>query len=83
MPKIMYNGIEYSATVPYRELQGILSAGQTSITFTDDIINTGRTIDYFTSIYGVTPVSIVVSSGSAVLTFKTQASDMEVKVRIS
>ena len=83
MPKIMYNGKEYPGSVPYRELRGILSAGQTSITFTDDIINTGRTIDYFTSIYGVTPVSIVVSSGSIVLTFKTQASDMEVKVRIS
>ena len=83
MSKIMYNGKEYPGSVPYRELQGTLSAGQTSITFTDDIINTGRTIDYFTSIYGVTPVSVVVSSGSMVLTFRTQASDMEVKVRIS
>ena len=83
MSKIMYNGKEYPGSVPYRELQGTLSAGQTSITFTDDIINTGRTIDYFTSIYGVMPVSIVVSSGSIVLTFKTQASDMKVKVRIS
>lgn len=83
MPKIMYNGKEYPRSVPYRELQGILSAGQTSIAFTDDIINTGRTIDYFTSIYGVMPVSIVVSSGSIVLTFNTQDTDMEVKVRIS
>lgn len=83
MPKIMYNNIEYPNFVPYRELQGILSAGQTSITFTDDIINTGRTVDYFTSIYGVTPVSVVVSSGSMVLTFKTQGTDISVKVRIS
>lgn len=83
MSKIMYNGKEYPGSVPYRELQGTLSAGQTSITFTDDIINTGRTIDYFTSIYGVSPVSITVTTGSVVLTFRTQASDMEVKVRIS
>ena len=83
MPKIMYNGKEYPISVPYRELQGTLSAGQTSITFTDNIINTGRTIDYFTSIYGVVPTSIVVSSGSVVFTFGTQITDVEVKVRIS
>ena len=83
MPKIMFNGIEYSVSVPYKELQGTLTAGQTSITFTDDIINTGRTIDYFTSIYGVVPTSITVTAGSVVFTFKVQAGDMEVKVRIS
>lgn len=83
MPKIMYNGKEYPVSVPYRELQGTLSAGQTSITFTDDIINTGRTIDYFTSIYGVIPTSITVTNGSVVFTFNEQETDMIVKVRIS
>lgn len=83
MPKIMYNGKEYSISVPYRELQGILSAGQTTITFSDSIINANRTIDYYTGVYGVIATSITVTNGSAVFTFNAQASDMIVKVRIS
>lgn len=83
MPKIMYNGIEYSVSVPYKDLQGTLAAGQTSITFTDSVINSNRTIDYFPSIYGVVPTSITVSSGSVVFTFEEQATDMTLKVRIS
>ena len=83
MPKIMYNGIEYTANVPYKELQGILTAGQTSITFNDAVINASRVIDYFPSIYGVVPTSITVSTGSVVFTFDEQESDMTVKVRIS
>lgn len=83
MPKIMFNGIEYSVSVPYKELQGTLTAGQTSITFTDSVINSNRTIDYFPSIYGVVPTSITVSSGSVVFTFNEQESDMILKVRIS
>ena len=83
MPKIMYNGKEYSVSVPYKELQGTLTAGQTSITFNDNVINSNRVIDYFTSIYGVMPTSITVTSGSVVFTFNEQISDMTVKVRIS
>ena len=83
MPKIMFNGIEYSVSVPYKELQGTLTAGQTSITFNDNVINSNRVIDYFTSIYGVMPTSITVTSGSVVFTFNEQISDMTVKVRIS
>ena len=83
MPKIMFNGIEYSVSVPYKELQGTLAAGQTSITFTDSVINSNRTIDYCPSIYGVVPTSITVSSGSVVFTFNEQESDMVVKVRVS
>ena len=83
MPKIMYGGIEYTATVPYKELQGTLTAGQTSITFSDNVINSNRTIDYFPSIYGIVPTSITVTSGSAVFTFEEQAADMTLKVRIS
>lgn len=83
MPKIMYNGIEYSDSVPYKELQGVLAAGQTSITFSDNVINSNRVIDYFPSIYGVVPTSITITSGSAVFTFNEQATDMTLKVRIS
>lgn len=83
MPKIMYNGIEYSDSVPYKELQGILTAGQTSITFNDNVINSNRTIDYYPGIYGVVPTSITVTSGSVVFTFDEQETDMTLKVRIS
>ena len=83
MSKIMYNGKEYPRSVPYKELQGILTTGQTSITFTDSVINANRTIDYFPEIYGVAPTSITVSTGSIVFTFDEQAVDMSLKVRIS
>ena len=83
MPKIMYNNIEYSDSVPYKELQGILTAGQTSITFTDSVINSNRAIDYYPSIYGVVPISITVTTGSVVFTFEEQSVDMNLKVRIS
>lgn len=83
MPKIMYNNIEYSDSVPYKELKGILTAGQTSITFTDSVINSNRVIDYFPSICGIVPTSITVTSGSAVFTFEEQETDMTLKVRIS
>jgi hypothetical protein len=83
MPKIMYNGIEYSACVPYKELEGTLLAGQTSITFTDNVINSNRVIDYYPSIYGIVPTSITVTSGSVVFTFEEQSEDMNLKVRVS
>lgn len=83
MPKIMYNNIEYSDSVPYKELQGTLTAGQTSITFNDSVISSNRVIDYYPSIYGVVPTSITVTSGSVVFTFDEQATDMTLKVRIS
>lgn len=83
MSKIMYNGKEYSVSIPYKELQGILTAGQTSITFTDNVINANRTIDYFPSIYGVVPTSITVATGSVIFTFEEQNVDMILKVRIS
>ena len=83
MAKIMYNGIEYPQCVPYKELQGILTAGQTSITFTDSVINANRTIDYFPSIYGVVPTSITITTGSMIFTFEEQSVDMNLKVRIS
>lgn len=83
MPKIMYNNIEYSDSVPYKELQGILTAGQTSITFNDNVINSNRVIDYYPSIYEAVPTSITVTDNSVVFTFEEQETDMTLKVRIS
>lgn len=83
MPKIMFNGIEYTANVPYKELQGILTAGQTSITFNDNVITTGRNIDYFISDFTVAPIDIVIAEGSMTLSFNAQVKNIIVKVRIS
>jgi hypothetical protein len=83
MPTIMYNGKEYPISVPYKELQGTLTAGQTSITFTDSVINSNRVIDYYPSIYEAIPTSITITSGSVVFTFEEQETDMTLKVRVS
>ena len=83
MPKIMYNGKEYPECAPYKELQGTLTAGQTSITFTDSVINSSRTIDFYSDVYGVSPTDILIETGSLTLTYAKQVNDITVKVRIS
>lgn len=51
-----------------------LTAGQTSLTFTDASITTTSTIEPYTDKWLVSPISITVNSGSCVLTFKAQSS---------
>ena len=65
-----------------KELTATITAGQTSLTFTDTSITTNSTIDVYTSVYGVNPEEMTVSSGSLTLTFDSQASDIGVKVVI-
>lgn len=65
------------------ELTATLTAGQTTLTFTDSNIQSSSVIDYYTSIFGVNPTDAVVTSGQLVLTFEAQDSDMSVKVRVS
>lgn len=62
---------------------GTLTAGQTSITFTDASITSSSTLDNaWTDDFGVKPTDIVITDGSITLTFESQASDLGVKVRI-
>lgn len=65
------------------ELTATLTAGQTTLTFTDSNIQLDSVFDYYTSIFGVSPTNAVVTSGQLVLTFEAQDSDMSVKVRVS
>ena len=67
----------------YTELTGLLEAGETSLTLTDDSITTDSIFDYYTSIFGVNPTDATVTTGSITLTFDVQESDMSVKVRVS
>ena len=63
-------------------LTGTLKAGETSLTLTSEAISEDSLIDAYTNIYGVAPTAISQSAGSITLTFKSQSSDMGVKVVI-
>ena len=51
-----------------------LTAGSTSLTFTDSSITTTSTIEPYTDKWLVSPTAITVNSGSCTLTFKAQSS---------
>ena len=63
----------------------ILTAGSTSvqITFTDQTIGANTLIDVYTSIYGVNPLTVSTTTNTVVLTFDSQASDMNVVVVVN
>lgn len=64
-------------------LSGTLTAGQTSITFTNAAITASSTLaNVWINVFGVYPTDIVITDGSITLTFESQASDLGVKVRI-
>lgn len=67
----------------YTELVDTLTAGETSITFSDNSILSTSTIDIYTDTFGVNPTSVVVATGSITLTFEAQQSNIGVKVRVS
>ena len=64
------------------ELTATLTAGQTSVTFNNVAILTTSTFDFYTDTWGVNPTAVTVSTGTLVLTFEAQASDVSVKVVI-
>lgn len=66
-----------------KELTSTLTAGSTSLTFSDAAILTTSTVDFYTDVFGVSPSNAVVTAGQIVLTFSAQASDITVKVRIT
>lgn len=70
---------------PWTEITGTLTAGQTSLVFSNATITTNSTIDVYvdSAFYGVNPLTTVLTTGSLTLTFYAQVSDMPVKVRVS
>lgn len=83
MGKIIKNGYVYTGIyLPYKELSTTLTAGSTSVTFTDSSILLGSTIEIFNSL-DVPYTSKTLSTGSLVLTFDAQLSDMTVMIRVS
>lgn len=67
----------------WNDFTGTLTAGQTSITFSDASIRETSTIDYYTYYFSINPVGVVATNGSVTLTFETQDIDLGVKVRVS
>lgn len=59
-----------------------LSAGSTSLTISNSKITTSSALSFYTSIYGVSPLTATVSSGKVTLTFDAQSSAMTVGVKI-
>lgn len=63
-------------------LTGTLAAGSTTLTFSNSLITTDSTIDIYTSVYGVNPSAVTISSGQVVLTFEAQSAALNVKVEV-
>ena len=59
-----------------------LTAGDTTITFTDENIHTDSTVDIYTTIRNVDPVDVQITEGEAVIIFNAQESNMGVKLII-
>ena len=63
-------------------LTSTLSAGSTSLTFSNAAITTTAMYDVYADKYGLTPTDITITTGQAVLTFETQSSNVSVKLVI-
>jgi len=64
---------------------GVLSAGSTAITITDgntSKIKANSAISIYTSVYGVNPLTVVVSPGEVAMTFNAQSRDITVGVKV-
>ena len=70
------------AEISYKELTGTLTTGSTSIVISDASITTSSTIDIFADVYGVSPESVTVATGSVTMTWEARESDLSVKVRV-
>lgn len=70
--------------IVYAEIDDVLDAGETTITFTSDYITTDSVVEPHvdSDFDGVTYDSLVIANGSVTLTFPEQAEDMPVMVRV-
>lgn len=65
-----------------KEVTGTLLAGQTTLTLSDVSILTTSDLDIYTDTWGVSPETVVASTGSVTLTFEALDSDLAVKVKV-
>lgn len=76
-------GIKLGGGSSWTDVTGTLTAGNTSITLSDNSILTTSTIDIYTDKFGINPTNVTISTGSITLTFEAQSSNLEIKVRVS
>lgn len=77
-----YDKDEIDAKTVRATLTGVLAAGQSSLTLESALIDENSTFDFYTSIYGINPSSIVVDNGSITLRFEPIVADLGVKVNV-
>ena len=65
-----------------KEVTGTLLAGQPTLTLSDASILTTSDLDIYTDTWGVSPETVVASTGSVTLTFEALDSDLAVKVKV-
>lgn len=63
-------------------LTATLTAGATSLNFNNSSIKSDSTVDIYTSVFGVSPSAMVISSGNIALTFEAQSSAVNVKAEV-
>ncbi len=82
--KISFPDLQSSITgSPWTDITGTLTTGSTTLTLTNSVLTTNSTIDVYTSVFGVNPTDISLSTGSITLTFPEQDADIGVKVRVT
>lgn len=65
-----------------KELTSTLTAGQTTVTFSDAAITTSSTIDIYVDKYGISPEDVTVTAGQVQIVFEAQSSNLGIKVVI-
>lgn len=59
-----------------------LTAGTTTVIFSDSSITTDSMLREFSSVYGVNPINISVANGSVTMTFLPQSTDVSIKLNV-
>lgn len=67
----------------WTDVEGVLTAGSTTITLYDGSIKLTSVLSFYTSKFGVCPTDVVITTGSVTLTFEEQDSNLSVLVRVS
>lgn len=69
-----------SSPVIKASIEKTLSAGSTSVAFTDSSIGSDSIIDIYTSVFGVDPIDVQRSGTTLTLTFEAQQSSVKVRL---
>ena len=67
----------------FRDVEGVLTAGSTSLVLQSPYFFEDSTVDVYTTDYAVSPKTVIVTRGYVTLGFKKQNTDIGVKVRVS